>query len=114
MNKISLDEICGSLLTYEQEVDQIDEEEKNELVEKKKGISLKISSQSEELYEHSCEDEDVEMAMLPRRYKKLASQRDQQMGRSFRRDRFRNEPSRNNQITCCHNGFLFDLDDHKN
>ena len=28
LNKISLDEICGSLLTYEQEVNQIDEEEK--------------------------------------------------------------------------------------
>ena len=25
LNKISLDEICGSLLTYEQEVNQIDE-----------------------------------------------------------------------------------------
>ena len=36
LNKISLDEICGSLLTYEQEVNQIDEEEKKELVEKKK------------------------------------------------------------------------------
>ena len=32
LNKISLDEICGSLLTYEQEVNQIDEEKKNELV----------------------------------------------------------------------------------
>ena len=28
LNKISLDEICGSLFTYEQEVNQIDEEEK--------------------------------------------------------------------------------------
>ena len=36
LNKISLDEIYGSLLTYEQEVNQIDEEEKKELVEKKK------------------------------------------------------------------------------
>ena len=36
LNKISLDEICGSLLTYEQEVNQIDEEKKKELVEKKK------------------------------------------------------------------------------
>ena len=43
LNKISLDEICGSLLTYEQEVNQIDEKEKKELVEKKKGIALKIS-----------------------------------------------------------------------
>ena len=44
LNKISLDEICGSLLTYEQEVNQIDEEEKKEIVEKKKRIALKISS----------------------------------------------------------------------
>ena len=36
LNKISLDESCGSLLTYEQEVNQIDKEEKKELVEKKR------------------------------------------------------------------------------
>ena len=36
LNKISFDEICGSLLTYEQEVNQINEEEKKKLVEKKK------------------------------------------------------------------------------
>ena len=101
LNKISLDEICDSLLTYEQEVNQIDEEENKELVKKMKGIALKISSRSEELYEDSYEDEDAEMAMLARRYKKLAFQRNQWMRRkSFRRDRFRNEPSRNNQITC--------------
>ena len=101
LNRISLDEICGSLLTYEQEVNQIDEEEKKELVEKKKGIALKTSSRNEDHYEDSCEDEDAEMAMLARRYKKLAFQRDQRMGRrSFRRDRFRNDQPRNNQITC--------------
>ena len=33
LNKISLDEICNSLLTYEQEVNQIDEKENKELVE---------------------------------------------------------------------------------
>ena len=88
MNKISLDEICGSLLTYEQEVNQIDEEEKNEVIEKKKCIALKMSSKDEELYDNSCEDENAEMAMLSRRYKKLAFQRDQRMGRNFfRRDR---------------------------
>ena len=77
LNKIFLDEICGSLLTYEQEVNQIDEEEKKELVEKKKDIALKTSSRSEADYEDSCEDEDAEMTMLARRYKKLAFQRDQ-------------------------------------
>ena len=91
-----MDEICGSLLTYEQEVNQIDEEENKELVEKKKGIALKISSRSEEIFEDSCEDEDAEMAMLARRYKKLSFQRDQRIGRkNFRRDWFRNEPSNN-------------------
>ena len=42
------------------------------------------------------------MEMVARRYKKVVFQRDQQMGigrRNFRRDRFRNEPSKNNQIT---------------
>ena len=77
LNKISLDEICGSLFTYEQEVKQIDEEEKKKVVEKKKGIALKTSSRDEELYDDSCEDEDVEMAMLSRRYKKLVFQCDQ-------------------------------------
>ena len=60
-----------------------------------------MSSKDEELYDNSCEDENAEMAMLSRRYKKLAFQRDQRMGRrNFRRDRFQNDPSRNNQITC--------------
>ena len=89
LNKIFLDEIYGSLLTYEQEVNQIDEEENKELVNKKKSLALKTSSRNEEQYEDSCEDEDVEMAMLARRYKKLAFQRDQWMGRrNFRKDRF--------------------------
>ena len=87
-----MDEIYGSLLTYEQEVNQIDEEEKKELVEKKKGIALMISSWNEELYEDSCEDEDAEMTMLARRYKKFDFQCDLRMGRrNFRRGQFRNE-----------------------
>ena len=40
LNKISLDEICGSLLTYKQEVNQFDEEDKKEMVGKKK-LSIK-------------------------------------------------------------------------
>ena len=87
LNKISLDKICGSLLTYEQEVNQIDEEKKKEVVEKKKGITLKTNSKDEELYDDLCENEDAKMAMLARRYKRLTFQRDQRMGRrNFRRD----------------------------
>ena len=60
-----------------------------------------MSSKDEELYDNSCEDADVEMAILARRYKKLGFQRDQRMGRkNFQRNRFWNDPSRNNQITC--------------
>ena len=72
LNKISLNEICGSLLTYEQKVNQFDEEDKKEMVEKKKSLALKISFREEETYESTCEDEDAEMAMLARRYNKLA------------------------------------------
>ena len=68
----SLDEIYGSLLTYEQEVNQIDEEEKKEVIEKKKGITLKMSFKDEELYDNSWENEDAKMAKLARSYKKLA------------------------------------------
>ena len=64
-------EINSSLLTYEQEVNQIDEEKK-EVIEKKKGIALKMSSKDEELYDNSYKDEDAEMTMLAKRYKKLA------------------------------------------
>ena len=60
-----------------------------------------MSSKDEELYDNSCEDEDAEMTMLSRRYKKLAFQRDQRMRRrNFWRDRFQNDLSRKNQITC--------------
>ena len=76
-----MDEICDSLLTYKQEVNQIDEEEKKEVIEKKKGIALKMRSKDEKLYDNSCEDEDAKMAILARRYNKLAFQRDQRMGR---------------------------------
>ena len=40
-NKISLDEIYGSLLTYEQEVNEIEKEEKKEAIDKKKSLGQK-------------------------------------------------------------------------
>ena len=54
-------------------MNQIDEEEKKKLVEKKKGVALKTSSWSEELFEDSYEDEDAEMAMLQEDTKSLLS-----------------------------------------
>ena len=58
LDKISLDEICGSLLTYEQEVNQIDEEEKLKVIEKEKSLALKTSSSEEEMFYTSYDDEE--------------------------------------------------------
>ena len=70
------------------------------MVKNKKGITLKMSSKDKELYDNSYEYEDAEIAMLAKRYKKLAFQNDQRMIRNFfKRDQFRNDHSRNNQIT---------------
>ena len=61
LNKVSLDEICGSFLTYEQEVNQIGEEEKLEVFEKEKSLALKTSSKEEEMFFTSYEDEEWEI-----------------------------------------------------
>ena len=47
---------------------------KKKVVEKKKGLALKTSSREEETFDTSCEDEDAKMAMLAKRFKKLAFQ----------------------------------------
>ena len=44
LNKISLDEIYGSLLIYEQKVNQMKEKEKKKVVGKKKSLALNMSS----------------------------------------------------------------------
>ncbi|XVE95530.1 hypothetical protein REPUB_Repub02eG0105500 [Reevesia pubescens] len=44
LNTISLDEVCGSLLTHKQEMKEDEEEEKKENAAKKKSIALKVSS----------------------------------------------------------------------
>ena len=58
LNKVSLNEICGSFLTGEQEVNQIYEVEKLKVVEKKKGLALKTSSREEEMFYTFCDDEE--------------------------------------------------------
>ena len=77
LNKISLDEFCCSLLTYEQEVNEIEKEKKKAAIEKKKSLGLKMSSHQEETSELSCEDEKDEMAIVAKRYKKLVLQKGQ-------------------------------------
>ena len=69
LNKISLNEICGSFLTYKQEANQM-EEEKNEDVDKKKSLALKMSSHKEEISESSCEDEKDGLAIVAKIYKR--------------------------------------------
>ena len=74
LNKISLDEIRGSLLTYKQKVNQIDKKEKKEVDKKNKGLALKMCSKEKEIYDTFCEDEDAKMIMLAKRYKKSTFQ----------------------------------------
>ena len=101
LNKISLDEICGSLLTYEQEVNEIEKEEKKEAIDKKKNLGLKMSSHQEETSESSCEDEEDEMPIVVKRYKKLVFQKSQRMGRgNFNKNWFKGGSSRGNEVKC--------------
>ena len=78
LNKILFDDICGSLLTYEQKVNEIVKEEKKETIDKKKSLTLKIGSHQEEISESSYEDE---MTIVAKRYKKLVLEKSQQMER---------------------------------
>ena len=71
LNKISLDEICGYLFTYKQEMNQMEEKEKKVAVDKKKSLPLIMSWQQEKTSESSCEDEEDEMTIVAKRYKKL-------------------------------------------
>ena len=89
LNKISLDEICGSFIIYKQEVNQMEEKENKE-VDKKKSLALKMSSHKKETSESSCEDEEYEMAIVAKRYKKLGFQKSQRMerGTKFNKNRF--------------------------
>ena len=74
---------------------------KNEVIGKKKSLALKMSSHKEEISESSCEDEDAEMAMLAKQYKKLTFEKNQRMRKwKFKRDRFKGVSSRYNQILC--------------
>ena len=62
-------------------MNEIEKKEKNEAIDKKKSLALKISSHQEKTSESSCEDEKDEMAIVTKRYKKLVLQKGQRMGR---------------------------------
>ncbi|EOY17398.1 Uncharacterized protein TCM_036560 [Theobroma cacao] len=70
LNVITLDDICGFLLTHELELKEEEEKDKREAKEKKKNIALKVSILEEELDNLSC-DVDEELAMVARKFKKL-------------------------------------------
>ena len=62
-------------------MNEIKKEEKKEAIDKKKSLGLKMSSHQKETSESSCEDEEDEMAIVAKRYKKLVFQKGQRMGR---------------------------------
>ncbi|EOY19095.1 Uncharacterized protein TCM_043808 [Theobroma cacao] len=84
LNIITLDEICGSLLTHELELKE--EENRREAKEKKKSIALKAIILEEELEELSCDD-DEDLALVARKFRKLMSRRNQRLTRrGFKKD----------------------------
>ena len=49
----------------------MEQEEKNETIDKKKSLALKMSSHQEKTSESSCEDKEDEMIVVAKRYKNL-------------------------------------------
>ncbi|EOY08386.1 Uncharacterized protein TCM_022758 [Theobroma cacao] len=75
LNIITLNGICGSLLTHEIELKEEEEEEdQREAKEKKKSIALKASILEEEL-EELFYDDDEELALIARKFRKLMGKR---------------------------------------
>ncbi|EOY08654.1 Uncharacterized protein TCM_023546 [Theobroma cacao] len=107
LNVITLDEICGSLLTHELELKEEKEEDKREAKEKKKCTALKASILKVELEELSCDD-DEELALVARKFKKLMGKINRRLGRrGFRTDQSaswkiknKNDSNKNEELIC--------------
>ncbi|EOY21490.1 Uncharacterized protein TCM_013103 [Theobroma cacao] len=76
----TLDEICGSIVTHELQMKKEELEEKIEAKEKKKNLALKISTLEEELEDLSSDD-DEELAMMARRFRKFMGRKSRRFGR---------------------------------
>ena len=60
-----------------------------------------MSSHQEKISESSCEDEEDEMAIVAKRYKKLVLRKSQQMEReNFNKNQFNGDSSRGNEVIC--------------
>lgn len=107
LNVITLDEICESLLTHELKLKEKEEKDKWEAKERTKSIALKASTLEEELDNLSCDD-DEELTMVARRFRKLMGQRDMRLAKKgYRRDqssswkiRNKNESNKKENIIC--------------
>ncbi|XVF26618.1 hypothetical protein REPUB_Repub14bG0034000 [Reevesia pubescens] len=88
LNTLSLDEVCGSLLTHEQEMKKDEKEEKKESAAKRKSIALKVNSIKDELIHMSdISEDDDELALAARRFNRLLLKGNPRYGkRSRRRD----------------------------
>ncbi|WRX27888.1 hypothetical protein QQP08_020375 [Theobroma cacao] len=78
LNIITLDDICCSFLTHELELKEEEEEDRKEVKEKRKSITLKASIFEEKLEELSCDD-DEELALVARKFIKLMSRRNRRL-----------------------------------
>ncbi|XVF19293.1 hypothetical protein REPUB_Repub11eG0097800 [Reevesia pubescens] len=88
LNTISLDKVCGSLLTHEQEMKKDEQEEKKENATKKKSITLKVSSFEDKLIQLSnISEDDDKLALAARWFNRLLLKRNPRYEkRSKRRD----------------------------
>ncbi|WRX21645.1 zinc finger protein [Theobroma cacao] len=107
LNVITLDEICGSLLTHELELKEEEKEDKREAKEKKKSIAFKASILEEELEELSCDDDD-ELALVARKFRKIMGRRNRRLAKKgFKKDqgtswkiRNKNDSNKKEELIC--------------
>ncbi|EOY03452.1 Cysteine-rich RLK (RECEPTOR-like protein kinase) 8 [Theobroma cacao] len=107
LNVITLDEICGSLLTHELKLKEEEEEDRKEAKEKNKNIALKDSILEEELDKLSYDD-DEELALVVRRFRKLMGKRNCRLTRrGFKKDqgsswrtKNKNDSNKKEELTC--------------
>jgi hypothetical protein len=108
LDKLTMDQLIGSLLTHEMTIGKDDEEERKEK-QKGKGIALKSTIPEDSSNES---DEEDEMALFARKFKKFVKWNNKGGKRFYNRDKKeykgdyhkkdfnKGEPSKSNELTC--------------
>ena len=102
-NTFPLDELIGSLLTHEMKVKQGEESNKKALEKSKKvEVALKSTIQEKEKYDQDGSDEDEDMAMFARKFKKYMRMKKYANARKpQRREMIKGESSKRENDQLC-------------